>query len=154
MKKFILIILFALLVAFIKSLIEYKYFVDVDKPNIVVVDTSKIVELDTMFISESDDYISIGHKIYRQNCAACHSFDRDLAGPRITTRIGYTKMYNIISNITRLEKNKDPYTIKLLKEWDKKCGRMPEYDKVLSRKEIMMLISYLKYNLSQQKCIH
>ncbi len=154
MKKIIIIILFALVVAFIKSFVEYKYFSD-DKPTILVsVDTPIVAEADTMFVSESDDYISMGRKIYRQNCAPCHNFDRDLAGPRITTRIGYTKMYNIISNINTLEKNKDPYTIKLLEEWDNKCGRMPAYEQVLSHKEIMMLISYLKYNLSQQKCIH
>lgn len=154
MKKIILIILFALLVAFIKSFVEYKYFSD-DKPiKLINVDTTIVAELDTMFVSESDDYISTGRNIYRQNCAPCHSFDRDLAGPRITTRIGYTKMYYIISNINVLEKNKDPYTTKLLKEWDRKCGRMPEYDKVLSTTEIMMLVSYLKYNLTQQKCIH
>lgn len=151
----LLIILFALSVAFIKSFIEYEYFSETSKPVILLnIDTTIVNSVDTMNVSESDEYITKGRKIYRQNCAPCHSFDRDLSGPRITTRIGYSKMYYIINNINTLEKNKDPYTVKLLKEWDKKTGRMPAYDEVLSNIEIRMLISYLKYNLTQQKCIH
>ena len=54
MKKIIIIILFALVVAFIKSFVEYKYFSD-DKPTILVsVGTPIVAEADTMFVSESD----------------------------------------------------------------------------------------------------
>ncbi len=111
-------------------------------------DTSSIIkEIDTMFVSDAEDWIESGKVIYRRNCAACHSFTRDLAGPKLSTRIGFGKMYNIIEDINILEKEKDKYTLSLLKEWDTKAPRMMAFNKILSEKEIRMLISYLKYQI-------
>lgn len=104
---------------------------------------------DTMEVSENEDWVDRGRKIYRQNCAVCHSFRRDLSGPKLTTHIGFGKMYEIIKNINKLEKSGDPYTIELLKKWDPKAPRMMPFEDFLSDEEIKMLISYLKYDLNR-----
>lgn len=134
-------------VNFTPTLVVEKIQNDTILPTIEKVDISLIN--DTMKVSEDDDWISAGRKIYRQNCAMCHSFKRDLVGPRLTKHIGFGKMYEIIKNINNLEKSGDPYTIELLRKWDPKAARMMPFEDYLSDDEIKMLISYLKYDLNR-----
>lgn len=120
------------------------------EPNVVSSqkDTTIVsIEVDTMVVSDNEDWIDSGRIIYRRNCAACHSFTKDFAGPKLSKRIGFGKIYSIIGDINILEKQKDPYTLSLLKEWDKKSPRMMAFNSILTEKEIRMLVSYLKYQL-------
>jgi mono/diheme cytochrome c family protein len=157
--KNIITLLSCILVGLLLTILYWVNFTptpDVEKVEKVQQDTIPTIEKDdvsvindTMEVSEDDDWISAGRKIYRQNCAVCHSFKRDLSGPKLTTHIGFGKMYEIIKNINNLEKSGDPYTIELLKKWDPKAPRMMPFEDYLSDDEIKKLISYLKYDLNR-----
>jgi mono/diheme cytochrome c family protein len=107
-------------------------------------------EPETIIVSDDIDFIDNGRKIYRGNCGPCHSFTRDLIAPKISDRITYRKMYDIICSINTLEANKDPYTLELLKQWDSRCGRMHEFGTMLTEKEMQELLSYLKYEINNR----
>lgn len=140
MRNIILVILSITLVCCVREEVKVNPIIPVTK---VYIDTTN------MFVSDNEDFIEKGRLIYRRNCRVCHSFTSDVVGPRLTTKISYSKMYDIIKNINDLEKSGDPYTIDLLKKWDDRTSRMPPFEEVLSDKEMDMLMSYLKYDIDR-----
>lgn len=154
MKNILYLISF-ILFGLLLTVLYWVNFTPIAKEETKIIDTIPTIRVDisvitdTMRVSDNEDWIDKGKKIYRQNCAVCHSFGRDLVGPRLTTNIGFGKMYEIIKNINKLEESGDPYTIELLKKWDPKAPRMMAFEDILSDDEIKILISYLKYDLNR-----
>jgi len=103
-------------------------------------DDDTIPEL--VFNSEVDS----GDVIFRKNCLACHSFDRDLQGPKLDKNISFKYMERSISDISVLYKEYK-HTENLINKWDRKSMRMPKYVDILSPQEISFLKKYIVYKI-------
>lgn len=150
----VLLMLIVVTISYFKSNRKQK----VTKVNIENVDTTKndTTYSDLIDVPEiNSDWIDSGKVIYKMHCAACHSFIRDYSGPKITDKVGFGRMYEIIRSVNDLEKSGDKYTINMLKEWDEKAPRMPEFKDVLTDDQLKMLLSYLKYETTElRRCVH
>lgn len=90
-----------------------------------------------------------GNKIFKQNCAVCHSMSSNvISGPgleNIQYRIpGGDWLHNYIANADSLYKIKDPYTLKLRQAFPKEGDRKPPFGKMLSYYEIEAVIEYIQ----------
>ena len=87
-----------------------------------------------------------GDRIFRQNCAVCHSLGSNkITGPglqNVVARVpGGDWLFRFIKNNEKLIKSGDPYAVKI-SSFD--ASQMTVFENTLSDEEIMRLIEYIK----------
>ena len=90
---------------------------------------------------------SEGQKLFKQNCARCHTIGKGkITGPDLKDIISRVPneewLYHYILNNDSMYRSKDPYTMKLRYEYPK--DRMDVFTGVLSEKEIKNIIGFMK----------
>lgn len=149
---YLIIILFVLIISF---LIYYLYKPTIKEPEKLFVCGNALEEdrqrqQTLLKYGENIDFDN-GGKLYKQNCAVCHSLGTNrLTGPGlegVTARVPSEKwLFNYISNSDSLFKLEDPYTLKLRSEYPDE--RMPSF-KHLTDKEVTEIISYISSTPTQ-----
>jgi antitoxin component YwqK of YwqJK toxin-antitoxin module/cytochrome c551/c552 len=107
------------------------------KTNLTVIDKDSY---DKLIASEPP----LGQKLFRQNCAACHSANVDIVGPKLkgVTDIRTNDwLIKMITNTDALVKSGDKDAIALFKKWNNIAH--PNFER-LSNEEVTAIIDYMR----------
>jgi cytochrome c551/c552 len=91
-------------------------------------------------------YLDLGKDLFSKKCACCHSFDRDVSGPKLNDSISFKYFNESIKDIGALSK-KYKHTSNLFTKWESKFMRMPNFNEDLNEEEIFSLKSYIIYSI-------
>lgn len=91
-------------------------------------------------------YLDLGKDLFSKKCASCHSFDRDVSGPKLNDSISFKYFNESIKDIGVLAK-KYKHTGNLFTKWESKFIRMPKFNEDLNEEEIFYLKSYIIYSV-------
>jgi|LauGreDrversion4_2_1035121.scaffolds.fasta_scaffold91153_2 hypothetical protein len=92
------------------------------------------------------EYIDSGEVLFKNNCSSCHSFDRDLSGPKLNDSISFKYFNESVKDVTSLAK-KYKHTEKLFTKWEFKFMRMPKYNEQFNNEQINYLKYYIIYSI-------
>jgi len=91
-------------------------------------------------------YLDLGKDLFSKKFACCHSFDRDVSGPKLNDSISFKYFNESVKDIGVLAK-KYKHTANLFTKWQSKFMRMPSFNKDLNEEEIFSLKSYIIYSI-------
>ncbi len=104
-----------------------------------------IPPLNSLVFEQKD--IDTGCIIFKRNCAACHSFNREGPGPVMDTNISFKHFDESVSDINELSKRYE-HTANLIKKYQ---YVMPKFNEILTNEEIHMVKIYTIYEM-QTRC--
>lgn len=91
-------------------------------------------------------YLDLGKDLFSKKCACCHSFDRDVSGPKLNDSISFKYFDESIKDIGVLAK-KYKHTGNLFTKWQSKFMRMPKFNEDFNEDQIFYLKSYIIYSI-------
>jgi mono/diheme cytochrome c family protein len=104
-------------------------------------------EDDTLIeITTLPEYIDSGKVLFFQKCACCHSFDRDLAGPKLNDSISFKHFNESVKDIGDLAK-RYKHTGELYNKWNLKFMGMPKFNEELNETQIEYIKSYTVHTI-------
>lgn len=140
------------------------FFISCDREVVVEEVKEPIKEVhDTMYppVEISSEQLESGKDIFRKNCACCHSFDRDVVGPRLVYRNDYEFLFHrkrpdymglYIMNSDSLYAAGDEWVKKMRKDYP--MNRMIQFKEVLTKKECEDVVAFINYRTTHQPCVH
>jgi hypothetical protein len=90
--------------------------------------------------------IDLGKDLFSKKCACCHSFDRDVSGPKLNDSISFKYFNESVKDVGDLSR-KYKHTGNLFTKWESKFIRMPKFNEDLNEDQIFYLKSYIIYSI-------
>ena len=91
----------------------------------------------------TDEMISQGETLYKNNCTVCHEINEVLVGPalkNVTERRPHEWLYKFIKNSQQVIQGGDEYAVELYNEYNQ--TEMPSFD--FSNEEVDAILAYIK----------